>query len=41
MTLLQCKDDKDLMHLFLTDHTEKAYEQIRKPPMKETQSPFI
>ena len=28
--LLQGKDDKDLMHLFLTDHTEKAYEQIRK-----------
>ena len=28
--LLQCKDDKDLMKLFLTDHTEKAYEQIRK-----------
>ena len=28
--LLQCKDDKGLMKLFLTDHTEKAYEQIRK-----------
>ena len=28
--LLQCKDDKGLMHLFLTDHTEKAYEQIRE-----------
>ena len=28
--VLQCKDDKGLMHLFLTDHTEKAYEQIRK-----------
>ena len=28
--LLQGKDDKDLMHLFLTDHTEKAYEQIRE-----------
>ena len=28
--LLQCKDNKGLMHLFLTDHTEKAYEQIRK-----------
>ena len=28
--LLQGKDDKDLMHLFLTDHTKKAYEQIRK-----------
>ena len=28
--LLQCKDDKDLMKLFLTDHTEKAYEQIRE-----------
>ena len=27
---LQCKDDKDLMNLFLTDHTEKAYEQIRE-----------
>ena len=30
MTLLQCKDDKGLMKLFLTDHTKKAYEQIRK-----------
>ena len=28
--LLQGKDDKDLMNLFLTDHTEKAYEQIRE-----------
>ena len=28
--VLQGKDDKDLMHLFLTDHTEKAYEQIRE-----------
>ena len=28
--LLQCKDDKGLMHLFLTDHTKKAYEQIRE-----------
>uniref|UniRef100_UPI00265D0412 tetratricopeptide repeat protein n=1 Tax=uncultured Dialister sp. TaxID=278064 RepID=UPI00265D0412 len=28
--LLQCKDNKGLMHLFLTDHTEKAYEQIRE-----------
>lgn len=28
--LLQCKDDKGLMKLFLTDHTEKAYEQIRE-----------
>ena len=28
--LLQCKDDKGLMHLFLTNHTEKAYEQIRE-----------
>ena len=28
--LLQCKDDKGLMKLFLTDHTKKAYEQIRK-----------
>ena len=28
--LLQGKDDKDLMHLFLTDHTKKAYEQIRE-----------
>ena len=28
--LLQCKDDKGLMHLFLTDHTKKAYEQIQK-----------
>ena len=28
--LLQCKDDKGLMKLFLTEHTEKAYEQIRK-----------
>ena len=28
--VLQCKDDKGLMHLFLTDHTKKAYEQIRK-----------
>ena len=28
--VLQCKDDKGLMHLFLTDHTEKAYEQIRE-----------
>lgn len=28
--LLQCKDDKGLIHLFLTDHTEKAYEQIRE-----------
>ena len=28
--VLQCKDDKGLMKLFLTDHTEKAYEQIRK-----------
>ena len=28
--LLQCKDDKDLMHLFLTDHTQEAYEQIRE-----------
>ena len=28
--VLQGKDDKDLMHLFLTDHTKKAYEQIRK-----------
>ena len=27
---LQCKDDKGLLKLFLTDHTEKAYEQIRK-----------
>ena len=27
---LQCKDDKGLMHLFLTDHTKKAYEQIRE-----------
>lgn len=32
--LLQCKDDKDLMHLFLTDHTEKAYEQIREAAYK-------
>ena len=30
MTLLQCKDDKGLLKLFLTDHTKKAYEQIRK-----------
>ena len=28
--VLQCKDDKGLMHLFLTDHTKKAYEQIRE-----------
>ena len=28
--LLQCKDDKGLIPLFLTDHTKKAYEQIRK-----------
>lgn len=28
--LLQCKDDKDLIPLFLTDHTKKAYEQIQK-----------
>ena len=28
--LLKCKDDKDLMHLFLTDHTQEAYEQIRE-----------
>ena len=28
--LLQCKDDKGLIPLFLTDHTEKAYEQIRE-----------
>lgn len=28
--VLQCKDDKGLMQLFLTDHTEKAYEQIRE-----------
>ena len=28
--VLQGKDDKDLMNLFLTDHTEKAYEQIRE-----------
>lgn len=28
--LLQCKDDKGLMHLFLTDHTKKTYEQIRE-----------
>ncbi len=28
--LLQCKDDKGLMHLFLTDHTQEAYEQIRE-----------
>ena len=28
--LLQCKDDKGLMLLFLTDHTKKAYEQIRE-----------
>ena len=28
--LLQCKDDKDLIHLFLTNHTQEAYEQIRK-----------
>ena len=32
--LLQCKDDKDLMHLFLTDHTKKAYEQIREAAYK-------
>ncbi len=28
--LLQCKDDKDLIHLFLTNHTQEAYEQIRE-----------
>ena len=28
--LLQCKDDKGLIPLFLTDHTKKAYEQIQK-----------
>lgn len=28
--LLQCKDDKGLIPLFLTDHTKKAYEQIRE-----------
>ena len=28
--LLQCEDDKGLIPLFLTDHTKKAYEQIRK-----------
>ena len=28
--LLQCKNDKGLIPLFLTDHTKKAYEQIRK-----------
>ena len=28
--VLQCKDDKGLMNLFLTDHTKKAYEQIRE-----------
>ena len=28
--LLQCKDDKGLIHLFLTDHTQEAYEQIRE-----------
>ena len=28
--VLQCKDDKGLIPLFLTDHTKKAYEQIRK-----------
>ena len=28
--VLQCKDDKGLIHLFLTDHTKKAYEQIRE-----------
>ena len=28
--LLQCKDYKGLIPLFLTDHTEKAYEQIRE-----------
>ena len=32
--LLQGKDDKDLMHLFLTDHTKKAYEQIREAAYK-------
>lgn len=30
MTLLQCKDDKGLLKLFLTDHTQEAYEQIRE-----------
>ena len=39
--LLQCKDDKGLMHLFLTDHTKKRMSRFGKPPMKETQSPFI
>ena len=28
--LLQCKDDKGLIPLFLTDHTKKTYEQIQK-----------
>lgn len=28
--VLQCKDDKGLIPLFLTDHTKKAYEQIRE-----------
>ena len=28
--LLQCEDDKGLIPLFLTDHTKKAYEQIRE-----------
>lgn len=39
--VLQCKDDKGLMHLFLTDHTKKRMSRFGKPPMKETQSPFI
>ena len=33
--LLQCKDDKGLMKLFLTDHTPEAYEQIREAAYEE------